>query len=185
MLLLQAGLFTANVAHYGDRVTELAKNISTEERTIVWKDAWNMQKSSAAANWVYGHGLDAFLIDFQNYPTTYKTYLKFMKYRNFSSPHNILLDVLYSSGILGCLLIIIFYYRLYRYFIIITHNDKMNQAFACTVMAGLTVTLVSNGLNHGTFTMMNIFPMAFICGALIFLQANKIQTHTQNNKITL
>jgi len=185
MLLLQAGLFTANVAHYGDRVTELAKNISTEERTIVWKDAWNMQKSSTVASWVYGHGLDAFLINFQNYPTTYKTYLKFMKYKNFSSPHNILLDVLYSSGILGCLLIIIFYYRLYRYFIIISGNDKMNRTFACTILAALTATLVSNGLNHGTFTMMSIFPTAFICTALIYLQAGKTQTLTQNNKITL
>jgi O-antigen ligase len=172
MLLLQIILFTANIANYGDRVTELVRNIGNEERNIIWKDAWTMQKTSTPSNWLHGHGQNTFVLGFKPFSTYHNK-----KNLNFTSPHNPVLDVLYSSGILGMLLVIALCYFPYKYCMKIITNNEENQSLACCTLIATTALLISAGLNYAFFRLISFFPLAFVYGVLIYLYQNKIQTH--------
>ena len=175
MLFLQIALFATNIENYGDRFIELAHNFSTDERSLIWTDTWQMQKASSPINWLYGHGLNNFTVDFRPYSTYLAKY-----HAHFTSPHNIFLDVLYSSGVLGLLLVLAVCYFPYRYLIKTTHDVKADRILACFILIALTATLISNGLNYAFFRLINIIPVAFIYGALIFMHENKIQTYTKD-----
>lgn len=167
MLILQGLLFTSNIGNYADRFIDLAHKISTEERTIIWQDAWQMQAKSTPQQWLYGHGLNSFVGDFKQFSRFYRE-----KNINFRSPHNVVLDVLYVSGIIGLLFFALVIYYLFFQLIKITRHDKNNAKLACAVLCALTVSLLANGLNHGLFTRISFYPLCFIFGCLIFMQHN-------------
>lgn len=174
MIVVQGLLFTSNIGNYADRFIDLAHKISTEERTIIWQDAWQMQTQSTPQQWLYGHGLNSFVVDFKQFSKFHQE-----KNINFRSPHNVVLDVLYVSGILGLLFITLVIYYLFFQLIKITRNDKNNAKLACAMLCALTVSLVANGLNHGLFTRISFYPLCFIFSCLIFIQHNY---QSQNNK---
>ncbi len=177
MVLLQCVLFGSNVGNYADRLIELAQKIRTEERTVIWHDAWQMQSSSTSQQWLYGHGLNSFVVDFKEFSRFHRE-----KNINYRSPHNIFLDVLYASGILGLLLAALVIYHLYLNLIKITHNDRNNATLACAMLVMLTVTIIANGLNHGFFTRISFYPLCFIFGTLIFMHYYNQQQHIHHEK---
>lgn len=167
MLFIQVFLFTTNIGNYGGRLIELAKNIKTEERNVIWRDAWNMQTDSTVKNWIVGHGIDSFKQDFAPY-SHYK-----QKNVTFESPHNVILEVLYSGGLLGLLSVGFFYYCLVTYLLKVARFDCNNKLLACMLLILLTTTQIINGLNFQFLMRYNIFPLAFICGALLYIKESK------------
>jgi hypothetical protein len=165
LVFSQAVLLFSNVGHYGSRLVELIEKISTEERVTIWKDAFTMQATSSPTQWIYGHGLNSYLEDFQRYSTYHKQI-------EFRSPHNIVLDLLYTSGVAGLTIVAIYYYFLIAYFIKATRLNNAYRLLACAVLVLLTVNLVVNGLNFPFFMRTNIYPLAYICGILFYLKAN-------------
>lgn len=177
MVLLQCVLLASNVGNYADRLIELAQKIRTEERTVIWHDAWKMQSASTPQQWLYGHGLKSFVGDFKEFSRFHRE-----KNINYRSPHNIFLDVLYSSGILGLLLATLVIYYLYLNLIKITRNDQYNAPLACAMLVMLTVSIIANGLNHGFFTRIGFYPVCFIFGTLIFMHHHNQQQDIHHEK---
>lgn len=150
LILLQIILLVTNFANFRDRMTTLITQSSSDERTIVWQDVWEMQVASPIEKWIIGHGLMSFQEDFHLYSRFYmrpasihtpqdppkklwvynqtiNDYLiNFRIYSSYitpkknnhpvtkavvwRSPHNLVLDVIYSSGLLGLALIGSFYF---------------------------------------------------------------------------
>jgi O-Antigen ligase len=176
--LLQLVFAVGNFANYRERVTELVQKIGTDERVVIWSDAWKMQTASPWPKWVYGHGLNSFFTDFRAYSTYTEPRYSSVEKENvethirFRSPHNVCLDVLYTSGVVGLILVALLYYLLYTFFIGVVSRRKSNSsvALACTMLGVLTTSLISNGLNFAFFSRFHIYPIAFVCGALFFLR---------------
>lgn len=93
------------------RLNELINNLASEERVTIWTDAIAMQQDSNQYQWLLGHGLGGFEQDFQAYSGNHGVV-------DFSTPHNFLIEILYTSGLIGVLLIVIgeglFLYALLR-----------------------------------------------------------------------
>lgn len=169
ILILQADLYTIKTAPHGEQLNELTRHVIKEERTAIWSDAWEMQKASPVKNWIYGHGQNEFLIDFQSYSRYHK------QNTNFTSPHNSVLDVLYASGLLGLTLLLCACFYTYFFLIKLVCSDEKNKALGNAILIALTTMLISNGLNYGFLRLISIFPLAFIYGSIIYIYQNKIQ----------
>jgi O-Antigen ligase len=182
--LLQIVFAIGNFANYRERLTGLVQKIGTDERVVIWSDAWKMQAASSWPKWVYGHGLNSFLTDFRAYSTyTEPRYSNVEKvdvetFIRFRSPHNVFLDVLYTSGVIGLILATLLYFLLYTFFIKVVYRRRSSSSvvLACTMLGVLTTSLVSNGLNFPFFSRFHIYPLAFICGVLFFLKESSATT---------
>jgi hypothetical protein len=70
-ILIQVFLLASNIGHYRERMFNLVTQRASEERTIIWQDAWKMQMASPAEKWLIGHGLMRFKDDFKSYSRFY------------------------------------------------------------------------------------------------------------------
>lgn len=161
ILALTLVLFISNLAGFGDRVTDLALNIQKEERVVIWQDAWRMQQSSSLAQWLIGHGLDSYEVDFQSF-SQFKTSV------NFNSPHNSFLEVIYISGIFGLGICIWLYSWLYRQlWRLITSGDGKRRP-ALALMAVVTINLLFIMLTIPFVSHYNMFTLAFAIGLIFY-----------------
>jgi O-antigen ligase len=88
------------------RIDDLLNNITKEERVTIWSDAIAMQQDSDLFHWVFGHGLGSFVHDFQAYSSFHDpSYIG--ETIDFFSPHNFIIEILYTSGITGLILVLI------------------------------------------------------------------------------
>lgn len=162
ILAIPVFLFISNVAHFGDRFTDLAKNITKEERVTIWQDTWTMQKTSNPKEWLVGHGLDSFLEDFKPYSNYH------LQHIDFNGPHNFPLELLYTSGILGVFLFIFLCFFLYGYLI---KSGKMRQEFSIVnglLISILTLHLLFIMITIPFFRSYNLNIIALIGGAALF-----------------
>jgi O-antigen ligase len=185
LALLQMILVIGNFANYRERLAGLAQKIGNEERVVIWNDTWRMQAASSWSKWIYGHGLNSFFTDFREHSTYTEHRYSYTEKKNvetfvrFRSPHNVFLDVLYTSGVVGLVLASLLYYLLYAFFIKVINRRKSCHAsivLACTMLGVLTTSLISNGLNFSFFSRFHIYPLAFVCGALFFLKESDATT---------
>ena len=163
LIAIPAFLFFTNIASFGDRFTDLAEHLSSEERVVIWQDAWAMQMASNLPQWFYGHGLDSFREDF----------LAYSRYRgimDFNSPHNSFLDVLYTSGLVGLGLFFGLYSWLYAGFFKLMRNNSQNKKIAGLLVILLTINFLFIMITIPFFAHYNLYTLAFIAGALIYLQ---------------
>lgn len=207
LVLLQVVLLLTNLAHYRDRVSGLVTQSGSEERVVIWQDAWKMQLNSQFEKWLTGHGLMSFEQDFKYYSRFYlhpelipippvpprhhwvfsqtindylirfRIYSGYLKEQvaskyfsgpiSFKSPHNVVLDLLYSTGILGVMLIGCFYLLLMRYLIKLSQIDVKMRLMACITLSALISNLIVNGLNFPFFLHFNLMPLAYICGTTL------------------
>jgi len=94
------------------RLDDLLNNITREERVTIWVDAITMQQESDLFHWLLGHGLGGFEHDFSAYSSFHDLSLHRPLYYiggavDFSMPHNFILEILYTSGITGLILVLI------------------------------------------------------------------------------
>ena len=81
------------------------KNIDTnglwikDERSIMWIDSLEMQRAANKIGWIAGHGLGGFRSNFENFS-------RLNEFKAFDFPHNIFLEILYNSGLLGLLIFV-------------------------------------------------------------------------------
>ena len=157
-------LIYSDLYHYKSRFYELITHIATEERVVIWQDAWILQKSSNLLSWIYGHGLNSFFDDF-------KTFSHYHSVQDFKSPHNLILEMLYTTGVIGLLVVFIFHFLLYKKWLFYKRNDSQRSHLASLVLIITTISLILNGLNFPFASTSSIYPIAFIAGLLLILEA--------------
>lgn len=158
-------LFLTNIANFRDRFTDLAENISKEERVVIWQDAWKMQKTSTDAQWLYGHGLDSFLENFKPYSRYH------LQNIDYNAPHNYFLELLYTSGVLGVCLFIGMYYLLYSYLVMSMRSSPEYKSLNSLLIVMLTMHLLFIMITIPFFRSYNLNIVALIGGAALFARA--------------
>jgi O-Antigen ligase len=162
---VQLLLIYTDLYHYRSRFYELITHITTEERVMIWQDAWVLQKGSDFASWFYGHGLNSFLNDF-------KVVSRYHVIYDVKSPHNLFLEILYTTGVVGVSVVFAFYYLLYRNWLFYKCNNSQHSHLASVILIITTVSLILNGLNFPFASTSSIYPVAFITGLVLILNAS-------------
>lgn len=96
--LILGTLYVGNIGHFSERVDDFLTNFRWDERAEIWFQVLNMLSDNSQAQWLFGHGLGQFLMDFHSRGVE-------QQFRVFLSPHNFVFEILYSHGILGLLVI--------------------------------------------------------------------------------
>jgi len=99
-LLIPFTVYYFGVLGVDERFNDLINNLGSEERVTIWSDALAMQQGSHWFQWLLGHGLGSFESGFQ-------TFSHYHGNVDFTTPHNFFIEILYTSGIVGLLMIAI------------------------------------------------------------------------------
>lgn len=162
ILIIPIFLFLTNVANFGSRITELAENITKEERVTIWHDAWILQKTSNNKEWLIGHGMDSFLENFKPYSNYHKQSI------DYNGPHNFFLELLYTSGIIGVGLFVFVCSLLYGYLIGNVKLCSELKIFNGLLISILTFNLLFVIITIPFFTSYNLNLIALVGGAALF-----------------
>lgn len=163
ILVVPIGLFWTNLAGFGDRMSELARNMETEERVEIWQETWGMQKASTLYEWVVGHGLDSFEEDFKNY-------VQFCSAADFNSPHNSILEMLYISGALGLMMSIWLYWWIYSRLWRMAQDVLIRGRIALLLISMVTINLLFIMITIPFISHYNIYTLALLIGMIFYLQ---------------
>jgi O-antigen ligase len=164
MIAVLIGLTLTNVGNFAGRFKELLVNYNTEERVVIWQDAWRMQTESVPSTWIFGHGLDAFEESFKRY-SHYHFYNV-----DYNSPHNFLLELLYISGIAGVLLSIFMVSLMYKNLYLGIKNQAQYKNIYLVLMAILTSNLILVSITLPFFTSYNLNIIAVVTGVMLYLK---------------
>lgn len=136
-------------------------------------------KSPPQRLWVYSQKFNDYLIHFRIYSDYVKTkkaiHPAAKKAVNWRSPHNLVLDVLYSSGLLGLTFICGFYFLTISHLAKLSHSSNKHRLLACLTMSALISNAIVNGLNFPFFLPFNLVPLAFICGTALYVHESSKQ----------
>ncbi|MFA6178533.1 MAG: O-antigen ligase family protein [Candidatus Methylopumilus sp.] len=164
LAIVLIGLSFTNVANFTNRFDELLTNLSTEERVVIWHDAWKMQKESSVSQWITGHGLDSFEEDFKPYSQYHLINV------DFNSPHNFVLELLYISGLAGISLFGWMLFLLYKNLRSGMRNQIQYKNIYLTLMAIITSNFIFVSITLPFFTSYNLNVIAVVAGTMLFLK---------------
>jgi len=159
-------LYLSDAAGFGSRLSELASRIATEERVYIWQDTWRMQLQSTPIQLLVGHGLDSFKNDFQAFSSYGRQGI------DFNAPHNYLLELLYTSGILGLSAAICMLYFLYRKLNML-YWSLARSPFILTLIVVLTAHLLFGSITIPFFTSYNLLVLGLISGLVLSQEESK------------
>lgn len=158
-------LYGFNVAGFGERALDLAQHITTEERVAIWQDDWKMQQASSQKQWIVGHGLNSFYNDFKPYSSYH------LENIDFNSPHNQVLEVLYTSGIAGLFVLLLLYGLLYFQLVkLIKSQLSSDKNVSILLLALLTINLLFVAITVPFFRTYTLNVIAMITGAVLYMQ---------------
>jgi len=163
MTVVLLSLILTNAGNFTERFKDLIENIGTEERVTIWQDTWTMQTNSSLPEWIVGHGLDSFTESFKSYSHYHLLGI------NFKQPHNHLLDLLFSSGILGLIVVIAMFWSIYkRLFYFIKLEDRQKSIYI-TLMAILTMSIIFSSIAVPFFQKSILNITALVVGVMFYL----------------
>ncbi|PPC85620.1 MAG: hypothetical protein CTY37_07840, partial [Methylotenera sp.] len=169
IILVPSILFFTNAWNFGGRLKELFINISSEERVVIWSDTWTMQKSSNNLQWLFGNGLDKFEENFKVFSRYH------LEGNDFTIPHNSVLEVLYSSGLVGVgLFFIVYFFTSYHLIDIIKKSDKF-KSLALLLFSMLIVNFFMGLITIKWFTHLNSYVLTAIIGLTIYIKSYYLQ----------
>ena len=149
-------------------MSDLILNITTEERVTIWRDAWTMQKSSTIYEWLFGHGLNVFEENFKKFSSYH------LEGIDFTMPHNIFLELLYSSGMIGLGLMCFIYVYIFRLLIKFVIPNEHNKKLGLALLSVLIINLVMGFLTVRWFTHFNSYVIAFELGIIYFIKNKSV-----------
>ena len=103
ILLTVLGLQLGGLYDFSAKFQEAVDFLEHEERWTIWREFWMLQNGGSAWQWGFGHGLGQFFWDYQPVSSFHANAEK----QDFASPHNYLLEMLYSHGVTGLALFIL------------------------------------------------------------------------------
>jgi len=135
-------LYLGDIGQFSERVDDLFLNLREDERAEIWMIVFEMFVTNTQMQWLFGHGLGQFLMDFHSLGVE-------QQFRLYTAPHNFLLEILYSHGLLGLLAfsgaIVVLYFFLIR-----AMQPRMDGG---TRLEGyVLVSSLTASLTHGVFT---------------------------------
>lgn len=170
MILVLSVLFLTNVANFSGRFVELMMHINKEERTFIWQDAWRMQMDSSIVQWIFGHGLHEFVNEFKFYSQYH------IKGIDFKTPHNFMLEVLYTSGVIGMTLAIALLCYIYKKILLMIKLSVDYKDVALLLLALLTTNLIAVGITESFYSGFNLTMIAIVSGVIFFIYENNIKS---------
>lgn len=159
-----AGLILANIGNFASRFGDLLGHLSTEERVVIWRDAWRMQLDSTNSQWLLGHGLNSFKENFKPYSYYH------LQNIDYNSPHNFFLELLYLSGFAGLILAVSLYWILYRNLLVSIKNQAAQKPIYLLLFAVLTTNLILVSITLPFFTSYNLNVIAIVFGVMLYLK---------------
>lgn len=161
MIAVLAGLTLTNIGDFESRSADLLLHLNTEERVTIWQDVWRMQNDSTPSQWLWGHGLDVFEAHFKAYSHYH------LQQIDFNSPHNFILELLYTVGAIGLSLAILLIVLMYRYLLLALKTNPHDKAIILLLMAIFTTILITVSITVPYFSGYNLNTMAVIFGVLL------------------
>ena len=165
-VLVLIGLVAFNIGNFSGRFEALLFHLNTEERAVIWQDAWTLQKSSSVSQWIIGHGLSL-----SAFEEAFKPFSRFHLVNNdFNTPHNYFLEILYASGVLGLLLFFYLIYTIVRNLLlhIKAQNDSKNLYLLLLFM--LITNLITVSITVPFTSSYNLMMIAMVAGIMLFLR---------------
>lgn len=164
MALILLVLVVTNVGNFGDRSNDLIENVRTEERVMIWQDTWRMQTHSTVSQWVVGHGFRSFEESFKPYSSYHK------KGKDFNSPHNYALELLFISGVLGLSLVLTLFWLLYKGLIKALRLKDEYKGIYMTLIALLTSSTFLTGITLPFFSSYSMNIIAIVLGVMLYIR---------------
>jgi O-antigen ligase len=169
IVLMPIFLYVTNLENFGARMQSLIANITTEERVIIWSDAWRMQMDSSWYEWLVGHGLESFEQNFIAYSRFH------LEGNDFTMPHNSFLEVLYLSGVTGVIVYVTTYIYMFYHLIIMSRINSKYKNLCLLLLAMLITNLVMGLITIKYFTHLSTYFVAFILAMIVYVQTSKLE----------
>ena len=163
IVLVPAALYFTGLLGFADRVNDLVANFAREERPVIWRETLELQSRSTMAQWWFGHGLGQFHWDYQAISSFHS------RREDYYSPHNFLLDLLYSHGIAGLISFLLAYGLLFGKLAAVTSQsrERSGKAVGMLLISMSTAHLVHGFLTMPFFSRHNLHPLSLILGACL------------------
>lgn len=170
-VLVLSGLIVFNIGNFSGRFEALLFHLGTEERAVIWQDAWTLQKSSSISQWIIGHGLslDAF-------EEAFKPFSQFHLVNNdFNTPHNFILEILFASGVVGLLLFSYLIYVIVSRLLHLIRTQKDSRDLCLLLLVMLVTNLISVSITVPFTSSYNLMMIAMVAGIMLFLRESNLQ----------
>jgi len=142
MGLILGTLYVGDIGQFSERVDDLFLNLRADERAEIWMIVFEMFVTNTQMQWLFGHGLGQFLMDFHSLGVE-------QQFRLYLAPHNFLLEILYSHGLAGLLAFLAAILALYFFLIrAMRHGAEEGDRLEGYVL----ISTLTASLTHGVFT---------------------------------
>lgn len=170
LVVVLGGLYASQLFEFSSRINDFVSHFDQEERLVIWQEFMRLQESSSLSQWLFGHGLGQFFWDYQTVSSFHV--LK----EDFSSPHNYLLELLYTSGLFGCILFIFTYALWFWGLVVATRACQRvsDRRYGMMLVSVCMAQLVIGFFTIPFFSRHNLHPLSLILGAsLIFMMEER------------
>lgn len=166
--VLLSGLITFNVGNFAGRFGDLLANVTTEERATIWRDAWQLQMTSSASQWLFGHGLSL-----SAYEESFKAYSKYhLDNLDYNMPHNFVLEIMYASGLMGLGLSLLLLVKIYQKLLRLIKVQGEYQSLYILLLLVFTTNLITVSITVPFTSIYNLNMIALIIGIMMFIKEN-------------
>jgi O-antigen ligase len=143
--ILLAGIgiiYFGKISGFAARLDDLAANFQQDERWEIWLEAFRLQQQSSWPQWLFGHGLGQYELDYQATAAAHGIIY-------YLAPHNFIMEILYSHGLTGLVVIGVSYAGFLTYLARVTrdHPTEYGRRFGLMLLSVATAQVV-----HGYFT---------------------------------
>jgi O-antigen ligase len=174
LLLLLSGVYASGLFEFSARINDFLTHLDQEERAVIWREFLRLQENSTPAQWLFGHGLGQYFMDYQAISSFHD--LPHGLNRDFSSPHNFFLEVLYSCGVWGLLVFLSGYLAWFRAVIQAIRANQIPEwrGLGLMLLSVMTAQLTMCFFTIPFFSRHHLHPLSLILGAsLAYLQQGR------------
>lgn len=158
-------LVVFNIGNFSGRFEALLFHLGSEERAVIWQDAWALQKSSTLNQWIIGHGLSL-----SAFEEAFKPFSQFHLVNNdFNTPHNYSLEILYASGMVGLFLFICLIYFIVKNLLLHIKANKGYRDLYLLLLFMLITNLITVSITVPFTSSYNLMMIALVAGIMLFL----------------
>jgi hypothetical protein len=171
--LILVALFVTNYANFASRIKEFIELWHEEQRIQMWATSWHTLGDNSFLDWIFGHGIGYFEVP---YPGPLKTE------RIHVSPHNYFLHLLYTSGVIGFILVTVGFSILIG---LLFRSARRSQEIKMRVLSRCLIVnffswLTLCGLNFSFYSKYSLYPLAFVLGPMLVVGQHNIGAHKSN-----